>query len=98
MTVATGNRAPATPSIGSAGTYGTIGWYAVTDPDRGDSVDFYRIYRDGQALSNRYDVIDASGDPLVWTDGNPGGTTHTYYVVAVDTRLAESAFSNAVTR
>ncbi|HEX8742898.1 MAG TPA: prepilin-type N-terminal cleavage/methylation domain-containing protein [Thermoleophilaceae bacterium] len=98
FTVVTGNRAPATPAIGNAQQYGTIGWYAVTDPDRGDAVDFYRIYRDGQALANRYDVIDAVGDPIVWTDADTGGIAHTYYVVAVDTRLAESGFSNAVTR
>jgi hypothetical protein len=98
FTVVTGNRVPSTPTIGNAGTYGTIGWYAVSDPDRGDAVDFYRVYRDGQALSNRYDVIDAAGDPIVWTDPSAGGTQHTYYVVAVDTRLAESGFSNAVTR
>lgn len=98
VTVATGNRAPATPAIGNAGTYATIGWYAVTDPDRGDAVDFYRIYRDGQGLANRYDVVDASGDPILWTEPKPDGTTHTYYVVAVDTRLAESGFSNGVAR
>lgn len=97
-TVATGNRVPATPTIGSAAGYGTIGWYAVTDPDRGDSVDFYRIYRDGQTLAHRYDVVDAVGDPVLWTDDATGGTSHTYYVVAVDTRLGESGFSNAVTR
>lgn len=98
FTVVTSNRAPAAPQIGNAGTYGTIGWYPTADPDGGDSVDFYRIYRDGQGLSNRYDVIDATGSALAWTDANPGGTSHTYYVVAVDTRLAESAFSNGVTR
>lgn len=98
ISVVTGNRAPATPVIGSAGTYGTIGWYVVTDPDKGDSVDFYRIYRDGQTLAHRYDAIDAVGDPTVWSDDSTGGVAHTYYVVAVDTRLAESGFSNATTR
>ena len=98
ITVAAGNRAPATPTIGNAGTYATIGWYAVSDPDRGDAVDFYRIYRDGQTLAHRYDVIDAVGDPILWNEPKPDGTTHTYYVVAVDTKLAESGFSNGVTR
>jgi hypothetical protein len=98
VSVATGNKAPATPTIGNAGSYGTIGWYAVTDPDKGDSVDFYRIYRDGQTLAHRYDVIDAVDDPVLWTDTNTGGVAHTYYVVAVDTKMAESGFSNAVTR
>lgn len=98
LSVTTTDRAPNTPTIGSAGTSGTIGWYAVTDPDSGDFVDYYRIYRDGQAFANRYDVIDNVGSPIVWTDPNTGGTTHTYYVVAVDSHAKESAFSNAVTR
>ena len=97
-TVVTGNRAPATPTIAAGGSTSTISWPAVADPDNGDSVDFYRIYRDGQTLAHRYDVIDAVGDPVLWTDTATGGTAHTYYVVAVDTRLAESGFSNAVTR
>jgi fibronectin type 3 domain-containing protein len=61
-------------------------------------VDYYRIYRDGQAFANRYDVIDNVGSPILWTDPTTGGTTHTYYVVAVDTHSKESAFSNGTTR
>ena len=40
------------------------------DPDAGDSVSFFRIYRDGIALGNRYErYFDASGSPTVtWTD------------------------------
>ncbi|HEX8076052.1 MAG TPA: prepilin-type N-terminal cleavage/methylation domain-containing protein [Thermoleophilaceae bacterium] len=99
LSVTTTNRAPNAPTIGSCGTSPcTIGWYATTDPDSGDSVDYYRIYRDGQAFANRYDVIDNVGSPVVWTEPNAGGTTHTYYVVAVDTHAKESAFSNGVTR
>jgi prepilin-type N-terminal cleavage/methylation domain-containing protein len=98
LSVTTSNRAPNAPTIGSAGTAATIGWYATTDPDSGDSVDYYRIYRDGQAFTNRYDVIDNVGSPILWTDPTSGGTTHTYYVVAVDTHSKESAFSNGVTR
>ena len=98
VTVGTGNRAPATPTIGNAGTYGTIGWYPTTDPDNKDFVDFYRIYRDGTALANRYDVIDNVGSVILWTDPDPGSTQHTYRVAAVDSKLAESPLSNAVTR
>jgi Tfp pilus assembly protein PilV len=96
--VVTGNRAPNTPAIASGSSTSTLVWSPVGDPDGGDSVDFYRIYRDGQALANRYDVVDAAGNPIRWTDTNTGGTSHTYYVVAVDMRLAESAFSNGVSR
>ena len=102
LSVTTSNRAPAVPSIASAATYGTIYWTQTTDPDSGDSVDYYRIYRDGTGLANRYDVIDnvpASGTSYVlWTDPNPGSTTHTYRVTAVDTHAAESNMSNSVTR
>jgi hypothetical protein len=97
-TVVTGNRAPGTPAISNGGSAGTIGWNAVADPDSGDSVDFYRVYRDGQTLAHRYDIVDAAGSPILWTDDATGGASHTYYVVAVDTRLAESGFSNGVTR
>src|SRR3712207_7561499 len=41
-------------------------------------------------LFRSYDVVDAVGDPVQWTDTATSGTTHTYYVVAVDSRLAES--------
>ena len=98
----TSNRSPSAPSIASATTFGTIYWSQTTDPDSGDSVDYYRIYRDGTGLANRYDVIDnvpASGTSYVlWTDPNTGGTTHTYRVTAVDTHAAESSMSNSVTR
>jgi prepilin-type N-terminal cleavage/methylation domain-containing protein len=102
LTSTTSNRAPASPSIASATTFGTIYWSQTTDPDSGDSVDYYRVYRDGTGLANRYDVIDnvpVSGTSFVlWTDPNTGGTTHTYRVTAVDTHAAESPMSNSVTR
>jgi Tfp pilus assembly protein PilV len=102
MTVPSSNTAPNTPTIASASTFGTIYWSQTTDPNSGDSVDYYRIYRDGTGLANRYDVIDnvpASGTSYVlWTDPNTGGTTHTYRVTAVDTHAAESNMSNSVTR
>jgi prepilin-type N-terminal cleavage/methylation domain-containing protein len=98
VSVTTGNRAPGTPAVTSNGTASTLRWPAVSDPDGGDSVDYYRIYRDGQTLAHRYDVVDAVTNPLLWTDADAGGSTHTYYVVAVDTRSAESGFSTAVTR
>jgi prepilin-type N-terminal cleavage/methylation domain-containing protein len=98
VSVATNNRAPTAPTLYSAGTTATLAWGRSTDPDSGDVVDFYRIYRDGQALADRYDVIDTDSSPILWTDDDSGGVPHTYYVVAVDNRLAESAFSNGITR
>jgi len=97
LTVVTGNRPPGTPVIYAAEyngqDYGTLFWTPVTDPDAGDAVDFYRIYRDGQL----YDTYDWTGGQYVlWTDEDTDGVTHEYYVTAVDTRLRASAISNKV--
>jgi prepilin-type N-terminal cleavage/methylation domain-containing protein len=65
----------------------TLTWTASGgDPNLGDSVSYYRIYRDGE----RYDR-SALGSDTTWTDTETGGLTHTYHVSAVDTHLAESA-------
>jgi prepilin-type N-terminal cleavage/methylation domain-containing protein len=61
------------------------------DPDTGDSVEMYRIYRDGQ----RYDTVGATTGSYI--DSNPGGTTHSYYVTAVDTHMQESTPTSTVT-
>jgi prepilin-type N-terminal cleavage/methylation domain-containing protein len=68
------------------------------DPDSGDGVEFYRIYRDGQALEDRYDRWFDSRPTASWEDTNTGGLTHTYWVRAVDKHYAESDFSNSVTK
>jgi hypothetical protein len=60
-----------------------------TDPD-GDAIDFYRIYRDGTAVGDRYSRWYDSGQNVTWTDTTAGGVGHTYYVTAVDTNYAES--------
>jgi hypothetical protein len=60
-------------------------------------VDFYRVYRDGTSYDDRFDRT-GTGSELTWTDTATNGSAHTYRVVAVDTQLAESPFSNAVTR
>lgn len=68
------------------------------DPDVGDSVSFFRIYRDGKALVNRYErYFDDTGSSSVsWTDIATGGTTHTYWVTSVDEHYAESTFVGPV--
>lgn len=67
------------------------------DPDAGDSVAFYRIYRDGTALADRYQRWYATGNSVTWTDTKTGASTHTYYVTAVDTHFAESNAQGPVT-
>lgn len=56
---------------------------------------FYRIYRDGSAYADRYDRT--GGPELTWTEGRGGGTTHTYWVTAVSSQLAESTATGPVT-
>jgi hypothetical protein len=74
-------------------------WTAASpaDPDAGDSIAFYRIYRDGSAYANRYDRTGTGAD-LTYTDTHPDGVPHTYYVTAVDTQLAESPLLGPVTK
>jgi hypothetical protein len=67
------------------------------DPDPGDSIAFYRIYRDGSAYANRYDRT-GTGSDLTYTDTGTDGVLHTYYVTAVDTQLAESPMLGPVTQ
>ena len=60
------------------------------DPDAGDRVEFYRVYRDGKELANRYARWFDDAATVTWRDLATGGSTHTYWVRAVDERYAES--------
>jgi hypothetical protein len=71
----------------------TLRWPAATDAD---GIRYYRIYRDGLAYADRYDRT-GSGAQLTYTDTGAGAGGHTYYVTAVDERLAESAPTDGVT-
>jgi Tfp pilus assembly protein PilV len=103
QTVTRDNHAPGAPTglTATAATDGgtTLGWRqpVPADPDAGDGVAFYRIYRDGAAYAYRY---DRTGDAaqLTYTDTETNGTAHAYSVTAVDHQLAESAFAGPVTR
>jgi hypothetical protein len=66
------------------------------DPDTGDKVAFYRVYRDGKLVANRIGRVEGNGDNLVFYDNSATSTSHVYYVTAVDTRYAESGFKQAV--
>ena len=63
------------------------------DAPSGRAVDFYRIYRDGQQVADRY---DRTGD-LTYNDTNPLPGSHDYYVTAVADDFSESNFSNRLT-
>ncbi len=75
-----------------------LSWAASSgDPDTGDSVEYYRIYRDGVAYANRYDRT-ATGSILEYLDTDANGTPHDYSVAAVDQRLGESTLLGPVRR
>ena len=70
-----------------------ISWEASNDPNE---IRFYRIYRDGTEYASRFDKT-GDGTTLSWTDRDPKGGGHTYYVSAVDNLFNESAPSGPVT-
>ncbi len=55
----------------------------------GDSIRFYRIYRDGQLVADRYDRTGL-GDDRRFVDPNPGSAPRSYFVTAVDENYSES--------
>ncbi|MFL5824863.1 MAG: hypothetical protein ACJ764_15635 [Solirubrobacteraceae bacterium] len=100
---------PATPTglTGSlSGGKMTLNWTAPSDPDSGDSVQFWRIYRwtgTGPGFpGGRYDFIGALGSSgsqaTTYTDSSPdpGGVAQNYCVTAVDTHMSESPCSSGV--
>jgi prepilin-type N-terminal cleavage/methylation domain-containing protein len=78
----------------------TLTWDRVSpeDVDTGDAWNFFRIYRDGVSLGNRFDrYFDGTGAATVtWTDTDTGGSVHTYWVTAVDKNYGESSFVGPV--
>jgi hypothetical protein len=100
LTVGTTNKAPNAATGLQASTQNgntVLLWTAPNPADAdGDVISFYRIYRDGQAVSNRYDTAPANVS--TYTDTATGGVAHTYYVTVVDPQLAESSAAGPVTR
>ena len=92
--VATANVAPAAPTnvVLTPGAQPTISWTAASDSD--GEVIFYRIYRDGTAVADRYGKTSDAAT-LSFADRDAGGTAHTYSVTAVDNGFAESALAGA---
>lgn len=69
----------------------SLTWSAPDAPaggEAGDSVAFYRIYRDGTSLGDRYGRVDPG--TLAFDDATTGGVKHKYWITSVDTRLRES--------
>jgi prepilin-type N-terminal cleavage/methylation domain-containing protein len=66
--------------------------------DVGAGIDFYRLYRDGTSVSDRYFRVDDDSATVTFTDNRTDGVPHSYWVTAVDNNYAESAFQGPVTR
>lgn len=109
--------APTNLTASVAGSTVTLNWNVPTDnggagdPDSGDCVDTFRIYRTPTTQSlptfgDRYDrtpfgVISASCGTTASTgyvDLVTGGVQHKYWITSVDTRLAESTLLGPVTQ
>ena len=93
-------NAPAGLTVAASAEGSQLSWTAP-EPSvpsyAGDAILFYRIYRDGDALSARYGRTGAGSDPsgtgsvLTFTDTNAGETVRQYWVTAVDSNYSESA-------
>ena len=90
------NGKPGKPGVAVDNSFPyTLAWNGSKygSPPPGDYTDFYYIYRDNlNGRADRYDSVDndGSGAQIQWTDPDPNGTDHYYWVVAVDNHLAES--------
>lgn len=93
-TVIAGNLPPGMPANLRQGDSGaTLTWDRPSPEDggpTGDTISYYRIYRDGVAYANRYARWFDDSTTVSWTDPNPDQTSHDYWVAAVDTHYLES--------
>ena len=93
VTIPATNAAPTPPPsviAAKSGLNTILSWTAATDPDAGDSIQFYRIYRDGTDWIDNYYGRTSSSSSLSFTDTATDGDVHTYWVVAVDQNFTES--------
>jgi len=98
LTVKPDNNPPFAPLLFTAAHNAdnttTLAWTrpVPADPD-GDSIDFYRIYRDGTSVADRYSRWDDPNPTVRFIDAATDGLPHCYYVTAVDRYYAESPFT-----
>jgi prepilin-type N-terminal cleavage/methylation domain-containing protein len=83
--------APGAPKGAASGTDMKLVWGASGDIDPGDSIRFYRIYRDGTDWVDNYFGQTSNGSTLQFVDTATNGESHSYWVVAVDQSYTESA-------
>jgi type II secretory pathway pseudopilin PulG len=97
------NTAPFPPQGLAASTSAgvtTLTWNRPSpeDPDSGDTISFYRIYRDGTDVGSRFDRWYSTASSVSWQDTHTGGVSHSYYVSAVDSHYGESTLTGPVIR
>ena len=83
-----GNARPGPPTeleISVVDSFPTLSWKPASDAD--GSIRFYRVYRDGSSLGDRYGAT--SGPELSFVD-RTGATGRRYWVTAVDDKFRES--------
>lgn len=90
------NTAPATPDVSASDGVLSISAGTPADPDQGDDVAFFRIYRTSSPTpptgpDDRYDLVDNTASTVNWADKAPGGFY--YWVTAVDKHYTESNLS-----
>lgn len=100
IVVSLSNRPPAAPlnvrrTTGAGSVRLTWSRPSPADPDTGDTIVFYRVYRDGLAVANRYARADDDGTNASFED-YAGTAANRYWVVAVDTNMRESPAVEAV--
>lgn len=102
LTVTLGNTPPL-PPVALVGTTNADGSATLTwqrpvpdDPDSGDSIIFYRVYRDGHTFADRYATWSGSGSSMTFVDAKTDGVSHNYWVTAVDNHYAESVVAGPV--
>ena len=107
MTLASGTPVPPLPvpavSLGVVTQPDNTGILTWTPPVGGTPVSFYRIYRDGDNYTNRYDTLSASSCTTTCTYHDTNRMSgHTYYITAVGgttlgADMAESLATGPVT-
>jgi Tfp pilus assembly protein PilV len=86
------NTPPNAPDVTFADGILTISAPTPDDPDSGDGIDFYRVYRTSSGApgpGDRYDVVENGARTVTWSD-TQSGSWH-YWVTAVDSHNSESA-------
>jgi hypothetical protein len=86
-------------SFSATGGVASIRWKRpspIEDLDVGDSIAFYRVYRDGLLVADRYDRVYDSATNVDWQDSRLGGSAHDYWITAVDQHFTESSVAGPV--